>query len=362
MGKASLCLLSLLAIGSAVACRSTGRADDAEVKVTNGTEGAPTPDIRLLVVQNVGVCTGTFVNPTTMLTAAHCVAPSVPGGGVEIDTGKSINYFVNPKFFPLFKAEGGQVTKPGELDEAGSRDHFQYYDLAVVIFPPDTAQKLGIRSFRAVRAGATQKGESVFVVGFGDNDFEKKTGSGRFRFGSNVIDELGAHFFTTRGLLAADGSPVGTNANPAHGDSGAPLVAQNQDVIGTVSSGGAVDGKAVAVYVNLTSDHARELFDKAINCKFPPCAQNFVGSGVTGQGNGGNDGKVFGPNGFDGRQPDQTVAAPSVPSAAAGAAPSVPAAPGTPPAAAAPNVPPAAATEPSAPPAAAGMADPDPAY
>lgn len=266
-------------------CRALSPAT-ADIKVTNGIEGTPTPDIRRLGTAG-GICTGTFVAPSTLLTAAHCVSAIDPGGGILVDGFKSLKAFVNPRFFALFDEAGPGAALAGTpgrgaapVEPALNHEHYQTYDLAVVVFPPDTATTLGVQAYRAVRTQPAAIGENIFVVGFGDNDWTTKTGSGVFRWGKNVVAQATPDILVTKGRLKNAAVVDGTDANAGHGDSGAPLVAQGQEILGTVSSGGPLGSTASAIYVNLTSAASQALFARAIHCETAPCAQNFAGSGV----------------------------------------------------------------------------------
>lgn len=224
-------LALLFAAAPATACKP--RPSDASVKVTNGVDVAtlpqdPFPAVVALGTASSGICTGTFVSDTTLLTAAHCLQ-RVEDGGLSYG-----------ELHPTRVFHGKLV---------GSLAALRNTDVAVAVFPAGTAPA----SLRLLpRAAAAD--EEVSLVGFGRLDVADGTTSGVKRIGSNTVARVEGGFVFVLGVGGPqEGVKKGAKAASAAGDSGSPLLV-GDGVAGVTTGGGlTADGRKKSQYIDLTS-------------------------------------------------------------------------------------------------------------
>lgn len=194
------------------------------------------------------LCTGTFVSQTQILTAAHC------GGDRD---------------HPIFEIVWTSLN--GDFISTSSNDFIKHplYTPGHSIQPNDIAIITIDRPSESVpdplvlATNPVAQGQTVSLVGFGDNKNENKdgklsgTGAGIKRIGANKI-----YAATHGGLLIVSGDPGGcdTSENSSvtgNGDSGAPLLVDG-NIAGTTIGGGilaAKEGqtcpKSVSYFTNL---------------------------------------------------------------------------------------------------------------
>lgn len=226
--------------------------DDSSVKVTNAVD---TGTNNALIFPNIvrwgyteGTstydCTGSMVGEKTMLTAAHCfgrkttVSFSMPitifvsGKGQISDTG---TVFLHPKYI--------ETTKDRAEDVFYSTDGS--HDLAVILFSSSQFQGFTPVKFRMTEL---QDNEEVALIGYGNTDTEKNTGSGGTqRLGSNTFEQDSLSFWFQAntlengiirfsGVSKSDGTDVGKNSSVGQGDSGGPLMDKDAKIIGVASN------------------------------------------------------------------------------------------------------------------------------
>ena len=229
---AAVTILNLVACGA-----SSNSAND--LKVTNGAKaGAAFPavvSLNLQAGQTSGMCTGTFVNDSQVVSAAHCIFAVLEGGGDA-----SSMKFVNER-------SDGSVTETSALKFAYHPDYvndptvLNKNDIAVLTFPRGSAPA-------AVRLyGRRPKvGQNFTIVGFGLNDYDRDTqgnqvgsGGGVKRMGTNKIQSISNGMIEFTGVpTAADGViPQGQNVASGSGDSGGPLLIDGA-LAATTSGGG----------------------------------------------------------------------------------------------------------------------------
>ncbi len=263
-------------------CSPSEKEDDSTVKVTNAVN---TGSNYALVFPNVlqwGYkeggstyhCTGTMVGDKTMLTAAHCfgkqtsatfnmpITITVSEEGPIKDNG---TVFIHPKYIETTKDRPEEVFYPTD----GS------HDLAVIIFESEKLLKIKSAKFRMTEL---EDNEEVALIGYGNTDTEKQTGSGSTqRLGTNTYEQKSLEFWfqSTRledgiikfsGVSKGDGSDVGKNSSIGQGDSGGPLFDKNSQIIGVASNRGVYEGEneTVSVYTYLLhEDNQSFLVDSA---------------------------------------------------------------------------------------------------
>lgn len=226
--------LSLIACGQAQDMQN-----QSETKVTNGLSAKSEFPSVIMLQFNTGdgnaICTGTFVNDSQVLTAAHCVYDLVQANR-------------SPSFMTFNKVQADGTSKriaavrleyhPGYTVETGKLSN---HDLAIVTFPRGSAP--GTTGLYPKEASVGQK---FTIVGFGLNDYRydssgKQTGaagSGIKRKGENQIAELDQGMIRFYGVPTAQDPNVaqGQDVASGSGDSGGPLFIAG--ALAAVTSGG----------------------------------------------------------------------------------------------------------------------------
>lgn len=158
-------------------------------------------------------CTATFVSHNTMLTAAHCASDHPVITLPELSGVTSVKVYQYPSRFPSL----------GTIDDAN--------DVAVVVFPDNTAP-----AYIQLATHEPTKGDAVTLVGYGSctQFLGPRETMGRCR-GTNEIDEIDAEtMIVTRGS---------TGVVLSKGDSGGPLFAAGNKIIGVANAGTGVVSK-----------------------------------------------------------------------------------------------------------------------
>lgn len=184
-----------------------------------------------------GLCTGTFVSPTAVLTAAHCTQ----------DDGT----YTIVSSFGIFRTDTRRSFGPGVVEDPE--------DLALLIFGEPIARA---RKGQVIPLGAPPGlTEKVRLVGFGCSDFELRRGTGLKRTGTNQVSRLGDYIEVfspktrdtasqgAKGLIGSD-NRTGT----CFGDSGGPMLHWQQEAWGVSAishAGGARSDGYVSGFVDL---------------------------------------------------------------------------------------------------------------
>ena len=248
--------------------------------VVDGTEedDAFPAVVRLSTTPHVGssgsVCTGTFVSPHALFTAAHCLY-NVSGGGAHIAPG--VKFYKSD----AEKDTAISTTATRAYATGNAEDGFNGIDdFAVLIFPGCVAPAVMGLSPATPATGAV-----VTIAGFGQTvHVEDVNNSGNPVFDgskhvgrSKVIDSYVPNNFVSVASLIketaiAAGESATDNAAPSVGDSGGPLILGDNTISGVLTGGNGtgttVNGQQVVTghashYINIHQPNIMALIDQA---------------------------------------------------------------------------------------------------
>lgn len=197
--------------------------EQSESSIINGAETSSFPGIVALYGVKPGatggsLCTASVVAPTVLLTAAHCVAPSVVGHGLEFKA--LLGHTLADPASPSPRIDVKEVHWDQQFDaQALTNGH----DIAVAIL----AQPVNITPLRINRSSLPSLSKAR-LVGYGLNDGKAQTGAGIKRTAEVPVRSVDTKFVVT-------GSWFGTTM--CSGDSGGPVLAT-------------IDGKETIIGVN----------------------------------------------------------------------------------------------------------------
>ncbi len=250
-------LFAVLVMASLCACQPIRKvgADPRIIGGVDADQDTLTWIVRMSINES-GLCTGSFVSPTTLLTASHCV---------RSDSKVFIKRY--------------EVNSVNIVEFPGTSDKVEPNDLAIVLFPPGTAKK-----WSRIASAPPKIGEKVNMLGYGsctswDGD---DTGTRRCR-GSNKISSLGG----SHGMIRTDNSN-GVAVSP--GDSGGPMYRDDESIIGVASGGGYGEGSS---HVNLfLKDNIAWMKDVVAQHQAVICGLEGVNDPVCNGGQGGSQDAV----------------------------------------------------------------------
>ncbi len=253
---------SLLGLGLLAQLSGCGAPQDfSELSVTNGREvkEGEFPSVVLLYDQAAGaICTGTFVTPTKVLTAAHCSMSGTVDAEGKVDLKLAIIKIADSadKKAELVATSVAVYRNP-LWDKNGK--NVNKFDLGVVEFAPGVSKAT---SEFAKTAAAV--GDRLTIVGYGLNqntNMNDPASAGIKRVGENKVASLSDGFIQFNGANKTNKGD-GTNSSAASGDSGGPLFI-NGKVAGVTSGGGwGGFGSTRSLYIDLASPESKAFLAK----------------------------------------------------------------------------------------------------
>ncbi len=179
-----------------------------------------------------GLCTGTFVSPRAVLTAAHCTLTA--------------GQYTVVSQYGIFRTYQVESFGPGVANDPN--------DLAVLIFDEDKVPAEGV-TFLGARPAEL---EHIRLVGYGCNEIEHRTGAGLKRTGTNQVYRLTDYveLHTPRTSVVARGilGPL-NRAGSCFGDSGGPMFRETDEgalqVVGVAHAGSWNADRILSYYIDL---------------------------------------------------------------------------------------------------------------
>lgn len=190
--------------------------------------------VRVILPNGAGLCTGTFISPRAVLTAAHCTQKN---GLYKIYSG-----------FGTFSTYDKVNLSTGQLEDPN--------DLSILILGSDAARRNNNQV--AYIGSEARSGERIRIVGYGCNSLDTKLGSGQKRAGTNTIGWI-TDYLHLRTPFSSDSSSrriLGPKdeAGSCFGDSGGPMFradSYENSLVGITHAGGKQATFIESQYLNL---------------------------------------------------------------------------------------------------------------
>lgn len=125
-----------------------------EQKVIHGVMEAEYPYVVQIFMERSGMCTGSFVSDSILLTAAHCIdkIQTITWNGISVDRS---NFFIHDRW-PNISSGCSQARHPK-------------FDLAMIRFPPGSYQG---KEYAKILKHPPNNGEAITIVGYGNSHIQ----------------------------------------------------------------------------------------------------------------------------------------------------------------------------------------------
>ena len=238
-------LIQIVAVAVSFSLFACGAPDNSEsssqIKVTNGVSAeGEFPSVVMLHISSTdnsaSICTGTFVNSSQIVTAAHCIYDNLQDGGKAIKSVAFVKRNGDGSNSRIYAT--GRIYRP---EYTHQEQAVNGRDVAVITFPANSAPAITPLYKKTPVIG------TVFtIVGYGLNDYHYSadgtqigTGSGTKRKGQNEVRSVSSDglisFYGVSSATAVN-FEAGLNVASGSGDSGGPLLINGS--LAAVTSGG----------------------------------------------------------------------------------------------------------------------------